>query len=118
MLKLFVDEQARILRADIKDVLTVAEAEKFKADLTIASADARRRFGRFILIADTLGAPVQPQEVIMALPTPMALVKAPEDRWAVVVSSTLARMQAERLLANPQAKAFLTVAEAEQWALA
>lgn len=117
MLKLFVDEKARILRADIKDVLTVSEAEKFKADLTIASVDARRRFGRFILVADTLGAPVQPQEVIMALPTPTVLIKAPEDRWAVVVSSALARMQAERLLSHPQAKAFLAVPEAEQWVL-
>lgn len=115
MLKITLDDKAKIVRVFISGVLTVDEARKFHDDLDSLSDDVRRRHGRFALIADTGQAPVQPQEVVSVLPMPHDFIRAAQDRWAVLVGSMLARMQAERLLAHPQAKAFLTMTEAEHW---
>lgn len=113
---LTLDEDERLVRAHISGVLTAMEARRFKAELAQMAVFARNRFGRFRFIADTADAPVQPQEVIENLPTPSQIISDPGDRWAVIVSSTLAKLQANRLLAHPQAQAFLSASAAETWA--
>jgi hypothetical protein len=110
-----VDEHDKLVRAKISGVMTPAEARQFHDEIVAIALVARARFGSFRLIADTLDAPVQPAEVLSELPAPGAVVAGEWDRWAVVVGSSLAKMQATRVLSHDQAKAFLSLHAAEMW---
>jgi len=115
MYVLTLDEDEKLVRVHIEGVLTAIEARRFNTELAQMAVIARNRFGSFRFIADTAKAPVQPQEVIENLPTPGQLISDPGDRWAVIVSSALAKLQANRILAHPQAQAFLSASAAETW---
>lgn len=109
------DPEAQIVRVRITDILSIQDADRFNQELSAHAVDARRRFKRFCLLADGRTGPVQPAETAMRFLPPGRLLDGPEERWAVVVSSVLVKMQVTRLLSDERAQAFLSMADAEAW---
>lgn len=95
-------EDSGLVFLKISSLLEVADAKRIRKELTAAAAAARVRFGAFRLVADASAGPVQPMTVLAELPTPATLMINTLDRWAVVVGSSLAKMQATRMLSHPQ----------------
>jgi hypothetical protein len=86
----------------------------FERDLPIAVANARRDSPSVHALFDNASAVVQRAEIAARMAVTGAACIRPGDRFAVVVASSLIKMQADRLLA-PGMRNFLTLAEAEAW---
>ncbi len=110
------DEAAGVLRASAGGFWSADDADAFREELRARATDARRRAGRLRLLVDGTGSQVQKPEVTDRLATlAAALIQSPRDRIAVVIGSSLIKMQAERVLQTDGAQAFLSSAEANAW---
>lgn len=81
----------------------------------IARAKAEHGFARLLHVASNL--PVQSQETTSASSkaAEQNVLDGPKDRFAIVMDSTLARMQFSRIAGADNRRAFATEAEARAW---
>ncbi|HEX8384173.1 MAG TPA: hypothetical protein VF592_12450 [Sphingomonas sp.] len=89
---------------------------RFVADLQAAAARIRRVPLHFDTLCDSTDFPVQSTEVSLALGKIMAgAIKMRTGRTAIAVGSKLNKMQAERTLAHPSVRIFLSMDDARAW---
>ena len=110
-----IDEQKKIVHVEVSGIVSVAEAEKLNQELLANASAARRKFGSFRLVVDARLSPVQPADTINSFKPPREILISEDDRYAVVVGSSLSKLQANRVLEDNRTRAFLSMNEAESW---
>lgn len=110
------DANARILHIRTEGMWTVATLAAYAAESLMRGAALKLRYRRFSVIADVRDFPVQTAEVAKAFELLMAksadLITAPS---AIVVSSMLSKLQAERVGKHPLMRVFLDHDQAVAW---
>jgi hypothetical protein len=117
MFQFKIDEKNRIVQVELAGIMSVAEVDQLSKELLEKASTARRKFGSFRLLVDAASCPVQPAEALSRVVLPGDLLKGDDDRSAVVVGSTLQKLQATRVLVDERVRLFMSTAEAKAWLL-
>lgn len=110
-----IDGTRGIVRFKMESVFTVEEALAFNMQMRTHVDEARRRFRDVKILGDVRDAPVQPLEIAERLDPPSKYLDHSDDRYAIVLSSTLLKFQANRIIDDTRTKVFLLYSEAEDW---
>jgi hypothetical protein len=107
-----------ILEVRATGVWTTEMVESYRGDLAIAAEAARKRAGRLMMLFNATDYVVQPQDVATRAQH-VERVVLPGDRIAVLISSSLLKLQARRVLAGwDRIELFVSEDSARAWLLA
>ena len=109
------EEAAGIVRYTSGGFLSLDEVRSYGLAVQDALARSRRRFGSVRMLVLSVDSVIQSAEVMEAVREDTAWMSDPDDRMAIVISSSLARMQAARTFGTDRQRAFATEAEARTW---
>lgn len=118
MLEIVIDEMKQLVRAThLADALmTVDDVQRYNAEIAKQVNSAAKQFGKIRLLVDCRKLSIQPSEVVEAFDRPEQLLQTPEDRYALVLASNLAKIQARRVFGDDyRLGAFLSIDTAEIW---
>lgn len=115
MFDIQIDDDTHTIRAHLEGLFTLDEVDRFNVGFLAAAEVAWRRFGVIRILADAVLTPVQPPDVAERFATPTQVLRGPDDRFAVLIASTLSKIQAARVLPDDRAGVFTDRAEAEAW---
>lgn len=116
LLRISFDDAASAMRVEVQGFWDKSSALRYVGELETACRNARRRYGCVRLIVDSRQGNVLAQEVAQLFDRFEAIVDLRSDeRLAVVVGSSLHRLQTARMLHRPGSRAFVDMAEAEAW---
>jgi hypothetical protein len=110
-----VDPARKLLKVALSGFYTVADVERYHAAIHVATARAGGLPSAQRMVCDISGMHIQTQDVVVAFQKVMSDPKYQHRRVALVVASTLARMQAQRATSAREVHFFPTTAEAEAW---
>ncbi|WP_423602234.1 hypothetical protein [Sphingomonas sp. MS122] len=108
------DDRLKILRINQVAVQTREEVDQYLAVLGEIVRDVRLRFGRVRVLADLRNAPVRTQEAAERMRMGNLALYRSGDRVALIVESSLLKMQLRRTLVEYQ-NIFLSPNAAETW---
>lgn len=108
------DDRLKILRISQVAVQTREEVDQYLAVLGEIVRDARLRFGRVRVLADLRNAPLRTQEAAERMRMGNLALYRTGDRVALIVESSLLKMQLRRTLVEYQ-NIFLSPNAAETW---
>lgn len=108
------DGRLKILRINQVGVRTLGEVDRYLAVLGDVVRDTRLRFGRVRVLADLRNAPLRTQEAAERMRMGNLALYRPGDRVALIVESSLLKMQLRRTLVEYQ-NIFLSPNAAETW---
>lgn len=110
------DKAARLLRLRLSGFWTEDVLRRFAADLLAAVQSAGAAGTPFDVLSDTSRFPVQSTEVAQGFERIMqAGASMHQGRTAIVVASTLNKIQAERIFTEPTVRIFTAAEEAARW---
>ena len=112
------DPKDGVIRSRNRDFLTIADVHRFYADLAVVIARSRADWGDLRHIIDIVGQPIASAEVMAEFAKMPRYTAGETDRLAIVVESSLAKMQANRGLFSDKEKAFISAEAAMTWLLA
>lgn len=115
MLTAHYDKKTGLIRSHSSGFLEVEEVRRYLADLKSAVSEARRHSGAVRLLIDSTGSVVQSAEVMEEFMRAESLITGANDRMALIVPSSLSRIQASRNFSSDREKAFTSEAEALEW---
>lgn len=108
------DDRLKILRINQVAVQNIHEVDRYLAVLGEVVRDARLRFGRVRVLADLRNSPIRTQEAAERLRMGNLALYRTGDRVALIVESSLLKMQLRRTLVEYQ-NIFLSLNAAETW---
>lgn len=108
------DDRVRILRINSVAVQQLADVDRYLAILGDVVRDARLRFGKVRVLADLRNSPIRTQEAAERMRTGNLALYRDGDRVALIVESSLLKMQLRRTLVEYQ-NIFLSPSAAETW---
>lgn len=108
------DDRLKILRINRVGVQQLADVDRYLAVLGDIVRDARLRFGRIRVLADLRNAPIRTQEAAERMRVGNLALYRAGDRVALIVESSLLKMQLRRTLVEYQ-NIFLSPSAAETW---
>ncbi len=108
------DDQLKILRINRVAVQQLSDVDRYLAVLGDAVRDARLRFGRVRVLADLRNSPIRTQEAAERMRVGNLALYRDGDRVALIVESSLLKMQLRRTLVEYQ-NIFLSPHAAETW---
>lgn len=108
------DDRLKIVRIDRIGVQQLADVDRYLAVLGDVVRDVRLRFGRVRVLADLRNSPVRTQEAAERMRLGNLALYRPGDRVALIVESSLLKMQLRRTLVEYQ-NIFLSPHAAETW---
>ncbi|MCW4463884.1 hypothetical protein OK349_19435 [Sphingomonas sp. BT-65] len=108
------DDKLKILRISQVAVQTREEVDQYLAVLGEIVRDTRLRFGRVRVLADLRNAPLRTQEAAERMRMGNLALYRTGDRVALIVESSLLKMQLRRTLVEYQ-NIFLSPNAAETW---
>lgn len=108
------DDRVKILRINSVAVQQLADVDRYLATLGDVVRDARLRFGKVRVLADLRNSPVRTQEAAERMRTGNLALYRDGDRVALIVESSLLKMQLRRTLVEYQ-NIFLSPSAAETW---
>lgn len=108
------DDRLKILRINRVAVQHLTDVDRYLAVIGEVVRDARLRFGRVRVLADLRNSPVRTQEAAERLRTGNLALYRTGDRVALIVESSLLKMQLRRTLVEYQ-NIFLSPNAAETW---
>ncbi|WP_447724092.1 hypothetical protein [Sphingomonas koreensis] len=108
------DDQLKILRITRVAVQQLADVDRYLAVLGDVVRDARLRFGRVRVLADLRNSPIRTQEAAERMRVGNLVLYRAGDRVALIVESSLLKMQLRRTLVEYQ-NIFLSPHAAETW---
>jgi hypothetical protein len=117
MITMSTRPEHKMVTAHMSGLLTVAEVHQFQRDEEQAIRSMGCQSGEYVVLIDTAGSVIQTQEVVAALQDLVENGPFKAKRTAVVRPTSLARMQAKRILNRDSAMIFNNVEEAESWLL-
>lgn len=116
MYKLSFDTDAQLFCIEMEGFWSPLTMARFHAEVVVKGVAFRGRHGRYGMLVDCTRYPVQSGSVIDAFGP---LLRRAQSRGispiAVVVESTLCKLQAERLLPDKSIRVFTAVATARGW---
>ena len=110
-----LDAERKLMRVSMGGFFQPEDVARYHAAVHRATAELGGLPSMQRMVCDISEMRIQTQETVTAFSQVMADPKYRHRRVAFVVSSTLARMQAQRVLGARQARIFATSAEAEAW---
>lgn len=111
-----IQENPPLIRVVMRGFWTMETFGAYIQACGAAMQDLMARHGRFDMLSECTDFPVQGPEVSAAFERLNAMSDpTSQNRIAVVSPSALARMQAQRLLGNPQHRIFASEAAALEW---
>lgn len=108
------DDRIKILRINRIAVQQLADVDRYLSALGDVVRDARLRFGRVRVLADLRNSPVRTQEAAERMRLGNLALYRDGDRVALIVESSLLKMQLRRTLVEYQ-NIFLSPSAAETW---
>lgn len=108
-------DSKKMLAFSMEGLLSIADAEKFNAHVRANIAKARMQLGSLRMLGDARNAPVKQMEISQILDPPSKYLVGRQDRYAIVVATTLHKLQVSRVIDDLRAKVFLAIEEAEEW---
>lgn len=111
------DSANGIIRMVVEGFWDVQTVDDFADEMMPMMALAKARSGRVFILSDARKFPVQSAEVGAAFGRSEATMGQLRDRMAMVVGSTLAKMQGERAVAGSSTAFFSSIEDAEAWLL-
>lgn len=108
------DDRLKILRINRVAVQQLADVDRYLAVLGDIVRDARLRFGRVRVLADLRNSPIRTQEAAERMRMGNLALYRTGDRVALIVESSLLKMQLRRTLVEYQ-NIFLSPNAAETW---
>lgn len=119
MIRVTMDPDRTLVRAEMAGMLTVDEVERFELEKEAAVHAMGLRSGEFLLLVLANGNAVQTQEVMAAFQDLLLHTTVRARRIATVRDGVLTRMQSRRLAKlRPDHEVFNTRDEAERWLFA
>lgn len=116
MFKIEFDAQTSILRIHVAGFWKPEDVPAFAKAVGARAQQARAVSQSFDVIVESLDFPVQANDVAdMLTDIRTSGTALTSGRVAVVVGSWLNKLQAERTLAHPRLRVFMTLDEAENW---
>jgi hypothetical protein len=118
--EIVIDEPKQLVRTThLQDLqFTVDDVKRFNADVAKAVDVAVARYGKVRLLVDSRMLSIVPPEIAQHFDKPEQMLRKPEDRYALVVGSTLAKLQARRVMGDDdRVRTFLSMDAAEEWLL-
>ena len=113
------DADQRVLHCRANGFFTVEEVRAFGVAVRHHADLARQACGYCRLLIDTSDGVVQSNEIIEEFARLPPMIERPGDKKAVVVSSSLVKMQARRTFHNSnREQAFVSIATATAWLMA
>lgn len=110
------DADAGILRCYLRGLLTMDVLAAYETALRREMTASRRDDPRVLMLFDSGESIVQPAPIVDRMRELGQSVRRPGDRLAVVVGSTLLKMQADRAVQGyADEQVFRTVEDAEAW---
>lgn len=107
-----------LLRMVLAGTYSVADVERLDLERKSAIGALKIAFNHYVVLIDVRGCDISSQDVAAALNTAIGNPVFRARRCAMVVASTLVRMQARRVVDRPDLQFFEDPAEAEAWLLA
>ena len=115
----FTQDPSGVLEVEASGFWTVVEADQYMSELTARLTATRARYGYALVLVDGRQAQVQTAEVMKRMShIQQVLISNDRDRAAYIVTSSLAKMQAQRLSTSERLKVFLSPTAARIWLLA
>lgn len=111
------DEESDLVRVRSEGFLTTADVQRYGMELRDAIQRARYRTGCGKVLVATSDV-VQSADVMEAFVKLQPLIDPNSDRLAVMVSSSLSKMQVRRSLVSANQQAFLSESAAMTWLFA
>ena len=108
------DDRIKIVRINRVAVQQLADVDRYLAVLGDVVRDARTRFGRVRILADLRNSPIRTQEAAERMRLGNLALYREGDRVALIVESSLLKMQLRRTLVEYQ-NIFLSPNAAETW---
>jgi hypothetical protein len=108
-------DQDGVIRARTHGGWTLEEVDQYVSHLAGFVGEARRIFGRARLLIDRRETPLQPPAIDARFGRANAELYRDEDRLALVVESSLIKVQMRGHFSHPGSKAFLSCEAAETW---
>jgi hypothetical protein len=119
MFTVFADPSRKLVRAHLSGFLSAREVQEFSRVEQGAVRGMGLGDGEYLLLVDTSGCVIQPQEVVSAFQQLVENSPLKARRIAIVRHSVLSRMQTERIIRfRENAAVFDSTEEAEAWLLA
>ncbi|WP_143011840.1 STAS/SEC14 domain-containing protein [Sphingomonas sp. YR710] len=115
MLTLEYDAELKIIKGVSAGFLTVEDVEDYAQKLARLTCQARESDGVVRLCLDSRESLIQSQEVMAAFACLPSMISSPSDRVAVVVSSSLAKLQMKRNFNSQHERTFTSVETAVAW---
>ena len=109
-----IDRRHNLLEATLSGMMTVDEVSAYVADLKRAFVMNKLR--SYSMVIDVTNCPIQQQSMVQAMGSHMATMPKAKA-LAIVVGSSLARMQVRRLFTQPYARIVATIEEGRAWVL-
>lgn len=109
------DPGSGILTVSVEGAWTLPEVERYAREAGLQFTAARRQAGRLRLLIDLLQTDVLSQAIIEPLAKAGMQYSQPDDSVALVVPSTLMKIQMKRMIGNAPNPIFLSLDEATNW---
>lgn len=111
------DPSVGVLQVSVAGSWTAAEVERYAREARVQFTDARKTVGNLRLLIDLGAAHVLSQELMDPLAKAGMQYSQPDDRVAMIVGSTLLKLQMRRMLGEAPVPIFLSATEAMSWML-
>lgn len=115
MFQFAYDDSTGIVRISVLGSWTLTEIARYAAEATDQFAKGRRRTGSLRLLIDCSLGHVCPQALVEPLARAGMRHARADDRIAVVVSSSLMKLQIKRMLGDAPSTMFVSDAAARRW---
>lgn len=112
MFQFTFDASAGILQVKVEGSWTLSEVERYGREAGVQFAQARKRAGHLRLLIDISGADILSQALMDPLAKAGMQYSRADDRVALIVASTLMKMQMKRMLGEAPVPIFLSREEA------
>jgi hypothetical protein len=109
------DPAASLVRAYAAGCWSIDETERYLSALTRFVEGSRAQSGKARVLLDRRDVSVQSPEVAALLATANGRIFQPEDKIALVVDTSLAKVSLRKRMPHPGTKAFLSIDAAETW---
>jgi hypothetical protein len=117
MFSVHLDRTQRLIRVTLEGFWDTSTIERYVAELLPCIKAAREDYDEVLVLSDARNFPVQAADVVAAFREGGGAFGIPWDRMAVVMTSTLAKMQGARTVSDPGTQFFTSVEDAEAWLL-
>ena len=117
MFNFVYDQTAGVLQVRVNGSWTISEVERYAREAGARFNAARKESGSLRYLIDLTGAHVLSQELMDPLAKAGMQYSQADDRVALVVGSTLLKIQMRRMLGEAPVPIFLSVKEGMDWLL-